>query len=166
MPEIIAERVTAELDGEFVVLLIGMRINKFWLPHKWLPTALAMRRMIRELEQAPSEETGFLGYEQSGSLYIQYWRSFEHLEAYARAQTREHWPAWTDFNRRLKNTRGDVGIWHETYLIAPGRYETVYSGMPSFGLAAAGRRVPATGNRDAARGRLRAPAEAPAHAAE
>ena len=30
MSEIRAERLTAETDGEFVVFLIGMRINKLW----------------------------------------------------------------------------------------------------------------------------------------
>ena len=34
---LIRERVTAELPGEFVVFLIGMRINNPLLVHKWLP---------------------------------------------------------------------------------------------------------------------------------
>jgi len=59
-----------------------------------------------------------------------------------------------DFNRRLGNSRGDVGIWHETYLIKPGQYESVYSGMPPFGLGKIGKLVPATGKREDARTRL------------
>jgi Domain of unknown function (DUF4188) len=40
---------TARIDGELVVFLIGMRINRLWKCIKWLPVARAMPRMIREL---------------------------------------------------------------------------------------------------------------------
>ncbi len=52
------ERLTATLDGDFVVFLIGMRINKPWMAHKWFPVALAMPRMLKELSRQP--ELGFL----------------------------------------------------------------------------------------------------------
>ena len=157
MTDIIPERVTAEIDGDFVVFLIGMRINKPWLVHKWLPVARAMGRMLKELDAAPAEETGFLGHTGMSKVIVQYWRSFEHLEAYARRPEQAHWPAWVDFNRRLGKARGDVGIWHETYLVPAGRYECVYSGMPPFGLGSVAPLVPATGNREAARQRLGEP---------
>jgi hypothetical protein len=41
MASVIADRLTAQVDGEVVVFLIGMRINRFWKIHKWLPVALA-----------------------------------------------------------------------------------------------------------------------------
>ncbi|KEF41881.1 MAG: hypothetical protein ER33_09045 [Cyanobium sp. CACIAM 14] len=41
---------TAEIEGDFVVFLIGMRINKIWKVHRWLPVFQAMPRMIRELQ--------------------------------------------------------------------------------------------------------------------
>jgi hypothetical protein len=150
---VVAERVAAEIEGDFVVFIIGMRINKLWRPDKWLPVALAMPRMIRELTAAGAE-SGFLGAVSAGLTVIQYWRSFEALEAYARDPGRGHWPAWTAFNRRMRRSRGDAGIWHETYLVPAGRYETVYSGMPPTGLARASRAVPATGGRERARQRL------------
>ena len=53
------ERLTAQLDGDFVVFLIGMRINHLWKLHKWWPVATAMPRMLKELAQHP--EKGFLG---------------------------------------------------------------------------------------------------------
>jgi hypothetical protein len=56
----------------------------------------------------------------------------------------------------MKNSRGDVGIWHETYLVKAGQYEAVYSGMPAYGLGRVGELVPATGNREDARRRLSA----------
>jgi hypothetical protein len=52
MCDIIASRVTGALEGDFVVFLIGMRINKPWKLHKWLPVARAMPKMLNELEAA------------------------------------------------------------------------------------------------------------------
>ena len=153
MTKIIDQRMAAEMEGEFVVFLIGMRINKPWKIHKWLPVFRAMPRMLKELEKQP--ESGFLGHSGLGRVIVQYWRSFEHLEAYARNKDREHWPAWVDFNRRVGGTRGDVGIWHETYVISPGRYEAIYSGMPPYGLGKVGKLVSATGHRESASTRMK-----------
>lgn len=152
MVDIVPKRVTAKIEGDFVIFLIGMRINKPWKVHKWLPVARAMRPMITELERRP--ESGFLGCILSRRIIVQYWRSFEHLEAYARDADQLHWPAWTDFNRRVGRSRGDVGIWHETYLVHAGEYECVYSGMPPYGLAKASQTVDAVGPLESASGRL------------
>ena len=154
MAEIIGDRMAAEIKGDFVVFLIGMRINKFWKVNKWLPPFLAMPRMIKELEKLPSEKTGFLGHNGIGFAMVQYWRSFDHLEAYARSQDNAHFPAWTAFNKRMKNARGDVGIWHETFLVKDGNYEAIYSGMPAYGLGRVSSLIPATGNRNDARQRM------------
>jgi hypothetical protein len=43
------------MDGEFVVFLIGMRINKFWKFHKFIPVAMAMPKMLKELYQNPNQ---------------------------------------------------------------------------------------------------------------
>ncbi len=59
MKQIIPERMTVEMGGDFVVFLIGMRINKIWKVHQWLPVFLAMPRMIKELKANP--DSGFLG---------------------------------------------------------------------------------------------------------
>ena len=53
MAQVIDKRVTAEIEGDFVVFLIGMRINKLWKVRKWLPVFVAMPRMLRELEARP-----------------------------------------------------------------------------------------------------------------
>jgi Monooxygenase af470-like len=47
-----------------------------------------------------------------------------------------------------------VGIWHETFLIRAGEYETLYGAMPRVGLASAGRHLPISGSNDSARQRL------------
>jgi Monooxygenase af470-like len=147
--------VTAEIEGDFVVFLIGMRVNAFWKAWKWLPVFLAMPRMLRELEKSP--ESGFLGADlYFGSprrpMVVQYWRSFEHLEAYARSKDASHWPAWVAFNKRV-GSNGDVGIWHETYIIPAGSFECVYNNMPPIGLGMATSLVPAAGRKATAASR-------------
>ncbi len=68
MAQVIPSRMTAEIEGDFVVFLIGMRINKPWMIHKWLPVFLAMPRMLKELEAHP--ESGFLGHIQSLGVIV------------------------------------------------------------------------------------------------
>jgi hypothetical protein len=140
---VFAGRHVGRIDGDFVVFLIGMRINRIWKPHKWLPVLAAMPPMIKELEADPS--SGFLGAQQGiffgGPAIVQYWRSFEDLERYARATDAHHLPAWRRFNQRVRGS-GDVGIWHETYRVRAGEYETIYGNMPRIGLAAVGEHRP------------------------
>jgi len=154
MSSIVTDRVTARIDDQVVVFLIGMRINRLWKVHKWWPVAAAMPRMLRELAGDP--DSGFLGVESwfgNPTIALQYWRSFEHLERYAKDSARLHRPAWAAFNRAVAGN-GDVGIWHETYRVRPGDYECIYNNMPPFGLARATRTVPARGRLDSASGRM------------
>lgn len=162
MTEIIQERRTANTSGTlgtdepFVVFLIGMRINKPWKVHRWLPVANAMGRMLRELDQTPDSD--LLNVESwfgRTSIMVQYWRSFEALERYAKHPDMEHRPAWAEFNKKI-HSNGDVGIWHETYLVQNHHQECVYNNMPLFGLAKATMSVPATGKRANASDRLAA----------
>ena len=159
MAQIIKGRMTATLEGDFVVFLIGVRVNRRWKLHKWLPVFLAMPRMLSELYAQP--ESGFLGHSGGAGIMVQYWRSFEQLESYARSHDHAHWPAWVAFNRRVRASSGDVGIWHETYKVAAGQYENIYASMPPMGLGKVAQLVPAEGNRNSARGRIGAPAPAP-----
>ncbi len=152
----IQQRMTGQIDGEFVVFLIGMRVNRWWKPHRWLRVALAMPRMIRELERHP--ELGFLGAEQwfgRTTIMVSYWRSMDHLMGYAKRRGSEHLPAWRAFNK-LIGTNGDVGIWHETYRVPARHYESVYVNMPPFGVGKAGQLAPAEGKLAHAAGRLAA----------
>lgn len=151
MPTIYPGRFATRIEGPFVVFLIGMRINRLLAPHKWIPVAQAMGPMLRELYANP--ELGFLAAQTSvywrGIALTQYWRSFDHLLAYAQSRNAAHLPAWKAFNQSV-GSDGTVGIWHETYQIAEGKYECIYANMPRFGLALAGTHEPATGHlRDA-----------------
>ena len=150
------ERLTANLDGDFVVFLIGMRINQPLKIHKWWPVAAAMPRMLNELTRHP--ELGFIHAESWFSrtiILVQYWRSMEQLLAYARSKESTHLPAWQAFNKAI-GTDGSVGIWHETYAVSPGSYENVYVNMPAFGLGRAGTLQSATGGLQSATARIKA----------
>ena len=152
---VLPHRVTAQLEGEFVLFLIGMRVNRPWKIHKWLPVAMAMPRMLKELSL--DSDFGLLGYELwfgRTIIVVEYWRSTDKLLAYAKNRDAQHLPAWTAFNRAI-GTSGDVGIWHETYVVAANAFETMYVNMPPFGLGKAADLVPATGHRQTAQGRLR-----------
>ena len=149
------ERLTANLEGDFVVFLIGMRINNPLKFHKWLPVATAMPRMIKELYRQP--ELGFIHAEMWFArtiILVQYWRSMEQLLAYAKNKEAQHLPAWQSFNKAV-GTDGSVGIWHETYAVSPGTYENIYVNMPPFGLGKAGTVQVAAGGRHSAAARLR-----------
>lgn len=154
------ERLTATIDGDFVVFLIGMRLNKPWKVHKWWPVASAMPRMISELRRQP--ELGLLHAETWFSrtiIMVQYWRSMDQLMAYATSKQAAHLPAWKAFNQSV-GTDGTVGIWHETFAVAAGGYESVYVNMPAFGLGRAGSLEAAAGHKHSAPGRLGRPPKA------
>ena len=144
MADVKQGRWTAEIDGDFVVFLIGARFSL----RNPVASALdlggqrSMNNMLARLSDQP--EKGLLGYQlgnRLGTFMVQYWRSFEHLEAFARSKDDPHALAWRTYWQRVgSSTR--TGIWHETYLVRAGEYETVYGNMPLMGLAKASRAVP------------------------
>ncbi|REK71300.1 DUF4188 domain-containing protein [Paenibacillus paeoniae] len=154
MTRIFPGRYTAGIEGSFVVFLIGVRINRIWAVHRWLPVTLAMSPMLQELYT--NKELGFLHssfhFSWRGITVIQYWRSFEQLEHYAR-HGGKHLKAWRNFNQKV-GASGSVGIYHETYEVRAGGYEAMYNNMPQYGLAKAGRHQPITASKETARQRL------------
>jgi hypothetical protein len=158
MAQVIPGRFTAQTDEPFVVFMIGMRVNRLLAFRQWVPTLMAMGPMLSTLYQHP--EKGFLGartlYSWRGVMSVQYWRSFEDLERFSRNADDPHMKAWRRFSQVVGYKTGAVGIWHETYMVEPGHFETVYGNMPVMGLAAATHHVPATGRRQTARQRIEA----------
>lgn len=147
-------RHTAQIEGDFVVFLIGAYVAKPWKLLTVIRVARAMMAMMKELEANP--QLGYLGQEQWGGrkgIQVQYWRSRQHLMDYARSRDSLHLPAWRHFNKVVAKTNA-VGIWHETYLVRAGEYECIYGNMPLFGLAKAAKRVEVAGRADTAAGRL------------
>jgi hypothetical protein len=131
-------RHTARIEDDFVVFLIGAHVNTLWRVWRWWPVLKAMRPMVLELQA--DTDSGLLsahtGWMFGGPTLVQYWRSFEHLERYARDAEAKHLPAWRDFNRRLRGTTA-VGVFHETYRVRAEDHEAVYVDMPRIGLACA-----------------------------
>jgi hypothetical protein len=165
MTETLNRRVSAEISGGFVLFLIGIRLNRPWKIARWLPVFQAIPKMLRELEARP--ELGLLHYRlQFGfpsAMVVQYWKSFALLNDYAAMREAAHLPAWTAFNKAI-GTSGDVGIWHETYVVEPGKYEAIYVNMPRYGLGAAGEIFDAKGERANAAKRMAQAAPQPATA--
>jgi Monooxygenase af470-like len=154
--EVAGRRMTAELDGDFVVFLIGARFNdklQFARGLLDLGGRRGMKHMLDYLVAHP--EKGLLAYEMGIPTIVQYWRSFEQLEAFANDRGDPHLDVWRQYWRRVGRSgrSGRSGIWHETYLVKAGQYEAVYGNMPAHGLGKAGRLVPVSES-SAARGRL------------
>jgi hypothetical protein len=105
-----------------------------------------MRHMLTYLTEHP--EKGLLGFEMGLPTIVQYWRSFEDLEAFAKDDGDPHAAAWRGYWRRV-GTSTRTGIWHETYLVRAGEYEAIYGNMPPFGLGKAGRLTRVTGSTSA-----------------
>lgn len=134
----IAESITADHDADVVVFLIGMRINRWRSVQYWVPVLLAFLPMVRELLTEPSSGCRSIRTFWSGRtiLTVQYWDSVEQLIDYAHDPRARHRSAWRAFNRNAARTTA-VGIFHETYSVQSGHYETIYRAMPPSGLAAA-----------------------------
>lgn len=157
MAKVVPARMAAHIDGDFVVFLIGMRFNKPWKIHKWWSVATSMGKMLQALYSDP--DSGLLGHTSSltsnGPMLVQYWRSTEQLQAFARGTDQLHRPAWKAFNKLVGYGRGgEVGVWHETYVVQAGQYECVYGNMPRFGLAKAAEHVPVARKGEGAAERL------------
>ena len=151
------KRLTSRMDEGFVVFLIGMRINAWWKPWRWMPVAAAMPRMVAELSKKP--ELGFLGAESwfgRTTLMLQYWKTKEQLLAFASDRKATPFQASGPFYKTVV-TDCDGGIWHETYVVAPGTYENIYVNMPTFGLGAVAGVTEATGPLSRANKRLATP---------
>lgn len=151
-------RYTAHIEGDFVVFLVGARINQWRNLYKFKWIGDAFNRMIVTLQQHP--EKGYLGGESFFNLgtrtniNLTYWRSYEDLERFAHSKDDPHLQPWRDFNSKVGND-GSFGIWHETYLIQATHYEAIYNNMPCFGLAKAAQHIKIErGSADSARGRL------------
>ena len=160
MAQAAGRRMAAEIDGDFVVFLIGASPSKLHLVRSLIDLGgrRGMTHMLDYLVAHP--EKGLLGYQMGLPVIVQYWRSFEHLEAFARDADDPHLAVWRNYWRRVGNS-GRTGIWHETYLVRAGEYEAIYGNMRPFGLGKASRLVPISES-SSARRRLKTTAAAPA----
>ena len=150
-------RFAGQLDGDFVVFLIGAMAHDPVGSPEATRLLMTMSDMLGELLSDPSK--GLLAFSTygtaaNGAVLIQYWRSFDALEAYARDPGAKHAPVWREWNRLATDERSGTGIWHETFKVSAGQYEAVYQNMPVMGLQQAGRPITVSEARDSARARL------------
>ncbi|CAM3793513.1 DUF4188 domain-containing protein [Nocardiopsis rhodophaea] len=136
-----ADRTTNQPRDNLTVFVLGLHVNAWHKPHRWLRAARHFRQMLAELEADPA--LGLLHsrnlFSPSGVTVIQYWESTAALMRYAHAAT--HTSIWRDFYRDHDRA---VGIWHETYEIGAPQsddgsrgFEAIYGDVPALGLGAA-----------------------------
>ena len=154
MADVRQGRWTAEIEGDFVEFIIGARINSIrhaFAALKDLGGRNGMRGMLDHLMAHPDK--GLLGYQLMGLTNVQYRRSFDHLEAFAKDQDDPHLALWRSYWKRV-GTDTRSGIWHETFLVRDGEYEAIYGNMPPWGLGRATASVPMQPGRQSARARI------------
>ncbi len=101
-----------------------------------------MPKMLRHLMTHP--DAGLLGFHSwfgRTTIIVSYWRTAEDIQRFAADPDAPHAAPWREFMKQTAGS-GDVGIWHETYVVPAGNYEGIYSDMPRFGMAVAGEHVP------------------------
>lgn len=148
-------RWTATVDGDFVVFIIGATVRNPFRAVRALPLLGEMNKMLADLQKDP--EKGLLAYQRHGGPFgvtVQYWRSFEALEAFARSTQDRHARVWREWFRRAQHKNSGVGIWHETYQVHADEYEAIYQNMPAIGLAKAGLASPVGKRSESAAARI------------
>jgi len=109
---------------------------------KWVSEAF--ESMVKELESDP-EKYGYLGGDQfmstnpytNGPSMIQYWRSQEHLNAYAKSRMNKHFQPMLKSAKQVRESSA-YGFYHESFRIHAGEYDCVYMNMPRTLLGAVG----------------------------
>lgn len=147
-------RLTTDNSEDLVVFILGARINKFWLLPIAMPILNRVQHMLKELQKDP--ESGLLAVQPLGfGATVLYWKSLDHVLAYADADDREHKPTARRYFQRIFKNRA-VGVWHELFVVPAGHYEGLYTNMPTFGLGQCRPLVPPKGEYATARRRLKA----------
>jgi hypothetical protein len=122
-------RHTARIEGDFVVFLIGARLNRLRAANRMRRVGSQMTRMQRTLAEHP--ELGCLHTQNwfgRTTLALQYWRDFDSLERFARDKDLPHLEPWREFKRLVRDSQ-DIGIWHETYQVSAASFEAMYVDM-------------------------------------
>ncbi|MDX6355944.1 MAG: hypothetical protein QOF98_2847, partial [Streptomyces sp.] len=146
-------RFTTANDEEVVLFLLGIRVNKLRALRSWLPAVRALPPMLQELTADPDSGLLYSRTQRYGLREItllQYWRSADALMEFSHAAM--HRRAWRDFYK-VASRGTDVGLWHETYVVPPGHYESIYGSVPRSGLAVIHGLTPIGRRTDSARAR-------------
>lgn len=166
-PPVVPGKFTVDLDGDFVVFIIGFYLDPprwWWRLPVFVKAGAAMAAIKKELREHPEfgcllvEHTEQLGMFNPSTL-IQIWRSYDDLAAYARTRMGKHLGTWMMWDSKAQGFKDGeipgVGIFHESYLVKAKQYEAVYRNTPRIGLAKIGTIVSASeGRMRSGKGRL------------
>lgn len=152
-------RFTTTSDEEIVLFLLGIRVNKVTALRSWLPVVRALDPMLRELAADPDSGLLYSRTQRHGLrevTLLQYWRNTDALMQFSHAAM--HRRAWRDFYK-VASRGTDVGLWHETYVVPAGHYESIYGSVPLTGLGVVHGLTPIGRRTETARARLGAVGE-------
>jgi hypothetical protein len=145
--------VLPESVAELCLVRVGFR-------YKGISAAFFARRIRRDLDASVGQAlAGGLGLLHSDRFemgrghfgLLQYWASFADVERWIGREPHAGW--WREALDRARS-RGDFGVYHETYLVPRDRVESTALNVEATGLAAFGTMVDATGKAANSRGRL------------
>jgi hypothetical protein len=150
-------RVVAELPGsveELCLVRLGLVARKLSAIRfvRWYG-----RNIDRSAREAIVAGTGLLRSERFafgwGHLgFLQYWSGFEALDDWSHRAPHAEW--WRAAAERMR-TKGDVGVYHESFLVPRANVESIYLDCPPVGLASFGLTADPVGPKTTARDRLR-----------
>jgi hypothetical protein len=138
---------------ELCLVRLGMQVRRL---SGWLPAARLRRAIDRAAAGAIANDAGLLHSERlvlgRGHFgVLQYWRSFDELEAWSHRPPHADW--WRAAVERWR-TRDDLGIYHEIFLVPRARLEAISMNCLPTGLAAFGTTAEPLGPDTNSRGRL------------
>ena len=126
-----------ESVAELCLVRLGIQV-------RGLRALLFAARMGRAIDRSASEAiaqgAGLLHSERFSHSrrhfgVLQYWRSYEDLEGWSHRPPHSEW--WREAAERMR-TRGDFGVYHETFLVPRDRIESIYLDCAPAGLAVFG----------------------------
>lgn len=134
MSDLFKSRSKAVCGQPITLFLSGFKVNRPWKFHRRFYLFRLLRQVNRELEAC--DDIGFLGqqvWRGNPDISIQYWRSYAELVSFARDKHATHFPAWLKFNEYVAQN-GDIGLWHEIYVIQADQMEGLYRNIEPLGL--------------------------------
>ena len=139
---------------ELCLLKVGLQVRRLGAFFFARRIGKAIDRSAKEAKEA---DVGLLASEQflinpTHFGVLQYWRTFEEMEAWTHRPPHADW--WKDAAERQR-TKGDFGIYHETFLVPRDRIEAIYLNCLPTGIALFGLTGEAVGPDTNSRGRLR-----------
>lgn len=152
-------RMVAELPGS----VDELALVRFGLVARRVSAWRYLRRLGSEVEREAAgairsgagllhSERFAIGWRHLG--FLQYWAGFGALDAWSRRAPHADW--WRGAVERMRS-RGDLGVYHEAFVVPRDRVESIYLDCPPVGLSAFGTLAEPVGPRTTAAQRLGRP---------